>query len=209
MFESGYSSLKQKQRETVSKVLYSTAPSINDDVFGTAGNGRFSKGDLWVDLSTGFTYLCKVNTTGAAIWSTASISNQGSSSSTDITIDLTNRSAITLIPGHIVIWDLANTFSVKTTVFQFDPQALGIIKIGGAPNTSVKIQVAGIADVLMDGDFATAIGDYIYTSGTHLGRSRSTNGPFPGYVGRALQTKSIGSTGLIKVLLTGGLPEQM
>jgi hypothetical protein len=132
-----------------------------------------------------------------------------SSTSSELTVDLTNKSAITLIAGMVVVFDTVNALSIKTTVYQFDPQAVGIVKVGGAPNTIVKIQLSGIADVLMDGNFATAIGDYIYSSGTQLGYCRSTNGSFPGWVGRALQPKTLGSIGIIKVLLNGGLPEQM
>ncbi len=132
-----------------------------------------------------------------------------SSTSSELTVDLTNKSAITLIAGMVVVFDTVNALSIKTTVYQFDPQAVGIVKVGGAPNTIVKIQLSGIADVLMDGNFATAVGDYIYTSGTQLGYCRSTSGSFPGWVGRALQPKTLGSIGIIKVLLNGGLPEQM
>ena len=209
MFESGYSSLKQKQRGNAGRVLYSFAPSVNDDLMGTAGNGKFKKGDEWFDLSTGIIYHCKVNTHGAAVWSFASPALPASSSSQDLLVDLTNRSAITLLPGHVVILDIANSLSIKTTVFQFDPQVVGIIKQGGAVGAIVKVQLSGIADVLIDGNFATVIGDYLYTSGTVLGYCRSTNGPFPGWIGRALQSFPVGSPGIIKVLLAGGLPEQM
>ncbi len=209
MFESGYSSLKQKQRENAGRVLYSFAPSVNDDIIGTAGNGKFRKGDEWFDLSTGVIYHCKSNTTGVAVWSFTSPVPPASSSSQELLVDLTNRSGITLLPGHAVILDSVHSLSVKTTVFQFDPQAIGIIKQGGAIGALVKVQLSGIADVLIDGNFATVIGDYLYTSGTALGYCRSTNGPFPGWIGRALQTFPVGSSGIIKVLLAGGLPEQM
>ena len=209
MFESGYSSLKQKQRENAPRVLYSFAPSVNDDNVGTAGNGKFKKGDQWFDLSSGTIYHCKISAVGAAVWSFVSIAPPASSSSQDLVVELTNRSAITLLPGHVVILDSTHSLSVKTTVFQFDPQAVGIIKQGGTVGAVVKVQLSGIADVLIDGNFATVIGDYLYTSGTVLGYCRSTSGSFPGWIGRALQNFPLGSPGTMKVLLAGGLPEQM
>jgi hypothetical protein len=50
------------------KTGFTTAPTVNDDGFDTAGNGEFQVGDFWVDETANKVYVCVDNSTGVAIW---------------------------------------------------------------------------------------------------------------------------------------------
>ena len=44
------------------------SPSSNDDASGTAGNGTFSVGSVWIDLTDNVEWVCVDDTAAAAIW---------------------------------------------------------------------------------------------------------------------------------------------
>ena len=46
-------------------------PITTDDISGTAGNGSFGIGDLWVDSASDIIYICADNTATAAVWQIA------------------------------------------------------------------------------------------------------------------------------------------
>ncbi|MEP0367421.1 MAG: tail fiber domain-containing protein [Cyclobacteriaceae bacterium] len=45
-----------------------TAPTVTDDSEGTAGNGSFDVGSVWIDLNTNQSYRCVDATVNAAVW---------------------------------------------------------------------------------------------------------------------------------------------
>lgn len=50
------------------KAGFTTAPTVNDDVDDTAGNGEFQVGDFWIDETADKAYVCVDSSTGAAVW---------------------------------------------------------------------------------------------------------------------------------------------
>lgn len=54
---------------TVFKTVTTFNPTATDDSAGTAGNGEFNVGDIWINETSGFSYICLDDTAGAATWS--------------------------------------------------------------------------------------------------------------------------------------------
>jgi len=44
------------------------APTVNDDVDGSGGNGKFAVGDFWIDETNDAIYVCLDNTNVTAVW---------------------------------------------------------------------------------------------------------------------------------------------
>jgi hypothetical protein len=78
------------------------------------------------------------------------------------------------------------------------------VKVGAANNQLVTIQYAGIIEVKMT-VFAANIGDNIYT-GDVFGHGYANSYPWPGAFAKALTSKPNGVTGLVKIMLAGGMP---
>jgi hypothetical protein len=121
------------------------------------------------------------------------------------TIQLTNKSGGVLEYGDVVIIDKNNSLSITTTNLYYNPDVIGVVKIGGGNNQLVTIQYAGIIDVKLT-VFAANVGDNIYTGDVH-GRGFAYATGLIGAFAKALTTKPHGVTGMIKVLLSGGIPE--
>jgi hypothetical protein len=47
---------------------YTAAPTANDDDVGTAGNGIFGVGDIWLDGANNKAYICSDNSTANSVW---------------------------------------------------------------------------------------------------------------------------------------------
>lgn len=121
------------------------------------------------------------------------------------TIQLTNKSGITLEYGDVVIIDKTNPLAVTVTNLYYSEDVVGVIQVGGANNSLVTIQYAGIIDVKIT-VFAVNIGDNLYTGDVN-GRAYANPNGWPGTFAKALSAKAHGATGTVKALLSGGLPE--
>ncbi|HEY9084013.1 MAG TPA: hypothetical protein VIN73_11815 [Vicingaceae bacterium] len=107
--------------------------------------------------------------------------------------------------GDIVIIDKTNPLSVTTTNITYHEDVIGVVKTGGANEEMVTIQYAGMIEVNV-GTYAVNIGDNIYT-GDLYGLAYGTAYGWPGTIAKAITSKPTGATGMVKVLLSGGLPE--
>ena len=121
------------------------------------------------------------------------------------TIQLTNKSDGLLEYGDVVVIDKTNPLSVTTSNSYYSEDVIGVVKTGGEKDELLTIQYAGIIDVKMTVDIVN-IGDNIYTSNIN-GRAYASSYGWPGTFAKALTSKASGVTGMIKVLLSGGLPE--
>lgn len=121
------------------------------------------------------------------------------------TIQLTNKSGVTLEYGDVVIIDKTNPLSVTVTNLYYVEDVIGVVKVGGANNELITIQYAGIIDVKIT-VFAVNIGDNLYTGDVN-GRAYANPNGWPGTFAKALTAKAHGATGTVKALLSGGLPE--
>lgn len=92
-----------------------TAPTSDDDINGTGGNGSFGIGDIWVDVLNENSYMCFNNDASSASWVLLTSNSEGASSEI-ISSGSINASQITtwLSPGVITG---SNNFTWNGSVF--------------------------------------------------------------------------------------------
>lgn len=120
-------------------------------------------------------------------------------------VQLTNNSGGKLEYGDIVVIDKTAPLSVTMSNLYFSEDVIGVIKIGGMNGQLVSVQYAGIIDLKMT-VYAVNIGDNIYTSNLN-GQGYAYSYSWPGAFAKALTSKPYGAAGMVKAILSGGLPE--
>ena len=153
------------------KLDATTAPTVNDDASDTSGNGVFSVGSVWIDVTADKSYRCVDSTATAAVWIDSSSDIAGNDTeiqfnnagdhgaSTDLTWDDTGKE---LGVGGDIVLDDGGTFdttiqSVTATanrVISF-PDATGIVALVGGSNNQIQYnssdELAGSANLTFDG----------------------------------------------------------
>lgn len=136
--------------------VQTTAPGATDDGDNTAGNGAYSRGDIWIDVTSDSAYICVDSVTNAAVWSKISALSgseiksvyesesdtnaftdallnklQGIESSADVT-DSTNVAAA----GALMVGDVTNVAQIKS----FDSANYATAAQGALADSAVQPQ---------------------------------------------------------------------
>lgn len=130
-----------------------SAPTVNDDASGTAGNGVFRKGSIWT-VSSGTTYLvylCFDATAGAAAWRQVGVLDASGTLVGPITLSektTTERLASTPAAGELV-YDSTHAAANRPPLFVGNGAFAG----GVLPGSQIWDAVLSSASPILDTDF--------------------------------------------------------
>lgn len=179
----------------VSGASLSPKEPIGASVFSIVSNSALTSGVEANTFASSKTFISSV--TAPTFFGSVNL-GQGS-----LTVDLVNRSGGAIAAGAVVISATTGDLGATTTSTLRDPGVIGVVVVGGADGATLRVAVAGIADVTTNG--AVSRGDCLRAH--NVAAQASSEGACSavtnaGSFGVAL-TGSAGGVSTVKVLLTG------